>query len=96
MSEPAIRQWIFSVEDFDDRICYLDSKGREVCEDEARDALFIGTNSEASREAQLRAIRWETRYDRLAALVTYHSLGKIQRPPRRASRRKEEHYETLD
>ncbi len=70
------RIWIFSVEDFEGNEIYLAADGHAIEESEAKGVPFIGTLSESAVEAELRADRWEARYENMAARVTHHSLGK--------------------
>ena len=78
MNNEARRKWMFSVEDWDGRMHYIDTAGNEIDEDMAKTSSFVGTDREALRESETRADRWEDITGYLVAKVTRHSLGIVE------------------
>lgn len=74
----ANRRWMFTVEDFDSNLRYVDEAGNEIDEDMAKATPFIGTDAEALRESESRADKWEVMTRYLASKVTRHSLGVVE------------------
>jgi hypothetical protein len=69
---------MFTVEDFDSNMRYVDEAGNEIDEDMAKATPFIGTDEEALRESGDRAVWWEVMTGYLVSRVTRHSLGVVE------------------
>jgi len=71
--QAVVRRWKFRVEDPDGEGCYVGPDGRQDSECE-----WIGTDAEASAEAQRRADAWENATNGLCLRVVYESQGKVK------------------
>ena len=71
--KPVVRRWKFRVEDPDGEGCYVGPDGKQDSECE-----WIGTDSEASAEAQRRADAWENATSGLCLRVVYESQGQVK------------------
>ena len=76
-STDPVRRWFFTVEDWDGNEEHVCHSGHAVTEAYAKSSAFIGTDKEASEEADRRANKWEGVNDELAAKVTCHSMGVV-------------------
>lgn len=70
---PIVRRWKFRVEDPDGEGCYVGPDGKQDSECE-----WIGTDAEASAEAQRRAGAWENDTNGLCLRVVYESQGQVK------------------
>ena len=70
--QPIVRRWKFRVEDPDGEGCYVGPDGKQDSECE-----WIGTDAEASAEAQRRADAWENATNGLCLRVVYESRGQV-------------------
>jgi hypothetical protein len=71
--QPIVRRWKFRVEDPDGEGCYVGPDGKQDSECE-----WIGTDAEASAEAQRRADAWENATNGLCMRVVYESRGQVK------------------
>ena len=72
MSQAIVRRWRFRVEDQDGEGCYVGADGKQDSEE------WIGTDAEASDEAQRRADAWEDATGGLCLRVVYESRGQVK------------------
>lgn len=75
-NEEPRRRWLFKVTDWDDEESYLDADGKAGSDDDLPE--FVGTYTEAAREGECRADRWENREGTLAATITLESRGMVR------------------
>jgi hypothetical protein len=70
---PIVRRWKFRVEDPDGEGCYVGPDGKQDSECE-----WIGTDADASKEAQRRSDAWENATHGLCLRVVYESQGQVK------------------
>jgi hypothetical protein len=69
----VVRRWRFRIKDENGEGCYVGPDGRHDS-----DAEWIGTDTEASAEAQRRADAWENATNGLCLRVVYESHGQVK------------------
>jgi len=71
--QAVVRRWMFRIEDENGEGYYVGPDGRQDSECE-----WIGTDAEASAEAQRRADAWENATNGLCLRVVYESRGQVK------------------